>query len=246
MTQNITSPARAALYYRLAEALKTDIESGRWQPGDQIPTELELGQRHGVSRTVVRQAVGLLVNSGVLRRVQGRGTFVLPPRLRQDPRRLISFTTDMLNRGLSPASKLLSAQLIPSSVDVAQRLEINPGDPVWEIERLRLADGKPMGLQTAFLPVRVCPDLAIDRLHGGSLYALLREQFGILPKNATETYIAVELSKEEARALEVSEGAAALAVERTTRDAIGQIFEYVRSVMRGDRYQISLELETED
>lgn len=233
-------------YFRLAEALRCDIESGRWCPGDQIPTEQELGERHGVSRTVVRQAVGMLANSGLLRRIQGRGTFVASPRVRQDPHRFRSFTADMRGRGLTPDSRLLSADLAPATPDVAQRLGLSQGDPVWEVTRLRMADGEPMGLQSAYLPVRVCPDLAVDRLEGGSLYSLLQEQFGIAPRRANETYIAVSLTKEEARLLHAREGAAGLAVERITVDATGQVFEYVRSVMRGDRYQISLELEAEE
>jgi GntR family transcriptional regulator len=204
---------------------------------------VELGKIHGASRAVVRQAVGMLANSGMLRRAQGRGTFVATPRLRQDPHRLLSFTADMLNRGLTPGSTLLSTQLVPVSQNLAERLELAEGDPVWEVIRLRRAEGEPMGLQTAYLPARVCPDLPVDRLREGSLYSLLREQYGIVPARANETYIAVELSMEEARLLAVGEGAAGLAVERITRDSNGRVFEYVRSVMRGDRYQISLELE---
>lgn len=245
-TPNVVSPALVPLYIRLAEAIRSDIEAGRWCPGDQIPTEQELGQRHGVSRTTVRLAVGLLVSSGLLRRAQGRGTFVAPPRLRQDPHRLLSFTADMVTRGLKPASTLLSTQLMPAGEEIAARLEIGAADPVWEVRRLRKADGEPMGLQVAYLPARVCPDLSTDRLQTGSLYALLREQFGIVPRHASETYIAVELQKEEARLLGVSEGSAGLAVERVTRDSAGRIFEFVRSVMRGDRYQLLLELEAED
>lgn len=233
------------LYLRLAEAIRSDIESGRWKPGDQIPTESELGKIHGVSRAVVRQAVGLLVNREILRRAQGRGTFVAAPRLRQDPHRLLSFTADMLNRGLTPGSMLLHARLVTASWDLAERLDLAEGDPVWEIARLRLAGGAPMGLQTAYLPARVCPDLPVDSLREGSLYSMLREHYAIVPTRASETYVATGLSKEEARVLQTSEGAACLAVERTTRDAGGRVFEYVRSVMRGDRYQISLELEAE-
>jgi GntR family transcriptional regulator len=246
---NSTSPTSTTLaphYFRLAEALRSDIETGRWGSGDQIPTEQELGLRHGVSRTVVRQAVGMLVTSGLLRRVQGRGTFVASPRVRQDAHRFRSFTADMRSRRLTPDTKLLSAELVPANSEIAERLWLSQGDPIWEVTRLRLADGKPMGLQTAYLPARVCPDLAIDRLEKGSLYSLLLEQFGIVPKRANETYIAVSLTKEDARLLDTRDGAAGLAVERITSDATGRVFEYVRSVMRGDRYQISLELEAEE
>jgi GntR family transcriptional regulator len=244
-TPNRPTNAAGPLYARLADSILLNIESGRWRPGDQIPTEIELGRAHGVSRAVVRQAVGTLATKGILRRAQGRGTFVASARLPQGPRRLLSFTQDMLSRGLTPGSTLLSAHLAPATGEVAERLKLGEGDPVWIVSRLRRAGNEPMGLQTAHLPARVCPDLPIDRLGQGSLYSLLRERYGIVPARASETYVATELSKEEARLLETRAGAAGLTVERTTFDGSGRVFEYVRSVMRGDRYQVSLELEAE-
>ena len=69
------------LYYQLQEVLKERIESGTWQPGDTLPSEPELARRYGVSRVVVRQALGILEADHQVVRVQGRGTFVAEPKL---------------------------------------------------------------------------------------------------------------------------------------------------------------------
>lgn len=76
------------LYYQLAEALKERLEAGVWAAGDRFPSELELSQEFGVSRMVVRPALGLLVGDGNLERIKGSGTFVRPAKARIEVRGL--------------------------------------------------------------------------------------------------------------------------------------------------------------
>ena len=68
------------LYYQLKLHIESQIRSGIWRPGDQVPSESDLGEKFHISRTTVRQALGELVNQGLLTRVQGKGTFVAHPR----------------------------------------------------------------------------------------------------------------------------------------------------------------------
>jgi GntR family transcriptional regulator len=69
------------LYYQLQEVLKEQIESGRWAPGEALPSEPELARRFGISRVVVRQALAILEDDRQIVRVKGRGTFVAPAQL---------------------------------------------------------------------------------------------------------------------------------------------------------------------
>ena len=69
------------LYYQLQEVLKEQIESGRWPPGEALPSEPELARRFGVSRVVVRQALAILEDDRQIVRIKGRGTFVAQPKL---------------------------------------------------------------------------------------------------------------------------------------------------------------------
>ncbi|MEQ1807670.1 MAG: FCD domain-containing protein [Burkholderiaceae bacterium] len=81
---------------RLASLLAAQVEGGALTPGDRLPTEAQLALRHGVSRTVVREAVHQLKSRGLLRSRQGSGVFVaIPPRnqpLAFDPKVLESMT----------------------------------------------------------------------------------------------------------------------------------------------------------
>ena len=94
MTMAPNALARPTLADRLATLLGTQIERGRLGPGDRLPTEAQLCVAHGVSRSVVREAVHRLKSRGLVAARQGSGVFVAPPASHQalafDPRVLES------------------------------------------------------------------------------------------------------------------------------------------------------------
>jgi len=231
----------APLYYRLQQAVRDRIAAGEWCPGDQIPTIREFGETYGVSRITVVQALHGLAREGLLTRRQGKGVFVAEPKIEQGPIRLLSFTDDITRRGHRPSTRMLDVRRERASPELATRLELSTGDPVIVLDRLRLADVEPMGVQHAFLPERLVPGLA-DTQPIESLYRLLRDRYSIVPARATETFEPIVLDRETARLLSVAPGSPAFAVERITRDRANRAFEFVKSTMRGDRYKVVLEL----
>jgi GntR family transcriptional regulator len=116
-------------------------------------------------------------------------------------------------------------------------------DRVWVVERLRTANGEPMGLQRAYLPYGRFAELGSLLVDNVSLYQILAQHYQVHPVRAVETYSAVALSDAEAAMLEQVSGCPAFAVERTTWASDGAIIEYVRSVMRSDKYHYSVELQ---
>src|SRR5579863_5096919 len=83
------------LYHQLQAVLKAEIESGKWRPGDQLPTESQLTGLYQVSKITVRQALEELAELGYIRREHGRGTFVERRKFDEGPRELTSFTEEM-------------------------------------------------------------------------------------------------------------------------------------------------------
>lgn len=233
-----TSPL--PLYFQLQERLRATIESGEIKPGVQIPSEGELCRRYGVSHATVKQALGNLVNQQLLYRVRGKGTFVAEPRVQKGPRKLQSFTEEMRTLGAPVSSRVLDARVVPASAVVADKLHLGEGEPVTLIRRLRLASDRPIALQDAFLATARCPDLLAEDL-SGSLYEHLR-RFGLHPTQAHETYSAAALSHTEAALLGMVAGSPALRCERVSKSADGQAIEYVQSIMRGDLYEVNIEL----
>jgi GntR family transcriptional regulator len=230
------------LYHQLKAMILRQIQAGRWHPGDRLPTEDEWMARYGVRKITVRQAMRDLAQLVYVRREQGRGTFVQRPPLEEGPRELTSFTGEMRTHGLTARSRVLDHGVLPAPEDVAAALGVAPQTPVFRLHRLRLADGAPMGLQTAYLEARLVPGIEKLTFEDASLYKILAEQYGLHAAGARETHRAVLVTNDEAALLRVPSGSPALAAERLTSLADGRPLEYVVSVMRGDRYRIVLDL----
>ena len=230
------------LYHQLKTIILREIEAGRWPPDAQLPSEDELARRFKVSKITVRQALRDLAAEGFIRREQGRGTFVERRRLQQGPRELTSFTGEMRSHGLVPASKVLEQSTVPATRDVAIALTIEPGTSVFRLRRLRLADGQPMGIQTAYLPSHLVPGIGETTFGDASLYDVLQTRYGLHPASARETYCVRLIRRDEAELLRVPVRSPAMTAERITLLSDGQPFEFVQSVMRGDRYKIVVDL----
>jgi GntR family transcriptional regulator len=235
---------RMPLYEQVKEHILDRVASGAWAVGTPIPPEKDLCQMLSVSRQTVVRALGDLARSGVLERRQGIGTFVSQPRVVHGPLRLQSFSEEMADRGLDARARLLFVGEEQAPPEIRQRLHLSPRDQVARIRRLRLAGGgQTMGIQDAFLPVRLVPALTSDtgRLEG-SLYRILQEVYGLRLARAVETVTPSRLCGPEAAMLQCPSGTLAFHVERVTYDDEGRPVEFVRSRMRGDRYRYVLEL----
>jgi GntR family transcriptional regulator len=115
------------LYVQLRDALQGHIESGAWEPGDQLPGDQELCEVYGVSRTVVRQALQELSFQGSIIRHRGRGTFVAEPKISSTSlvHSIMGFHEDMVERGLVMSSEVLEKVMLPANPKVAHYLDLD-------------------------------------------------------------------------------------------------------------------------
>lgn len=210
------------------------------EPGEKLPSERELAQRYGVARMTVRGVIGRLAQQGLVHRVQGQGTFVSEPRLAQ-PASLTSFTEDMIARGLTPGSIILAQEVVTAPRPVAVRLELGANERIVRIERVRSGDGDPIALERAHLPARRFPGLEDVDLVEHSLYGTLSAEYGCELGTSRQRIAAVTLSHAEAHLLHAEEGTPALQIERVACDLEGTPVEFVRSVYRGDRFELHTE-----
>src|SRR5512146_670616 len=137
--------AALPLYAQLRDALLREVKDGGLQPGDRFPTEAAIRERYRVSRATIRQALADLEAGGVIRKVQGLGTFVAVPKIRHVPL-LTSFTELASSQGFTPSHRVLSSSTEQAPAEVAAELGLADGAPCRFLRRLFLADGEAVGL----------------------------------------------------------------------------------------------------
>ena len=209
------------------------------EPGTPLPTERELAARFGTSRTTVRQALAALVLDGRLERTQGSGTYVAEPKLVQ-VRQLTSFTDDLRRQGRDPSGTVLDVAREPADATLAARLDVPVGTVVHRVERLRGAGGQPLAHEIAHLRGPL-PRLRHELSRRGSLYATLREAYGIRLARVEDQVQTALAGPREAQLLEVDVGLPMLVIQRTGWATDGRPVEYTRSTFRGDRFSFIAE-----
>jgi GntR family transcriptional regulator len=235
----ITRQTGVTAHAQIEDWLADAIAARQLKPGDRLPTEHELAAWLGVSRMTLRHALGELAQRGLVTKTVGRngGTFVAEAKLEQDLTTLAGFSEQLRRHGKVAGARVLAATQIPASPAAAAALALAEGDPVHEVRRIRLADGRPMVIEHSLFPAGLFPDLLDCRLDG-SLYELLEERYGQRPYRARESLEPVIAGVREAEALEVDEGAPLMLVERTAYSRAGQPLEFARDLFRSDRTRV--------
>jgi len=226
-------------YHQLKEILREQCIS--WEPGQLIPSELELCQMYSVSRTTVRKALDHLTQEGLLYRIQGKGTFVAPPKLRERfVHQAAGIYEDMASRGVTIRTQVLEQAVVPANKLVAPELQLVVGSPVIKLVRLRFVNDEPLLVSTSFLPYRLFPGLENEDFTNVSLYAVLREKYSVQLGHGTRLVEAVPCTDEEAELLQIAPATPLLVVSGTMYSTEGQPVDCGFARHRGDRSQIEI------
>ncbi len=229
------------IYYQLKEFLKESIEKGEWLPGQLIPSERELSERFGISRMTVRQAVTDLVRDGYLKRQRGKGTFVAEKKIERSLGLVTGFTEEMLLRGHVPGTEVKGFAVLPADPEMAQLLQIEEGASIYEIKRLRLADGIPMAFETNYIPVERLPGLTKEKMER-SLFEYVENELSLTISHGRRNIEASIARKGESHILGIPEGSPVLLIRGITYFSDGKPMEIVKSIYRGDRYTFTVDL----
>lgn len=205
---------------------------------ERLPTEREFAETFGFNRLTIRRALDQLVADGVVYRIQGAGTFVRDHRIAKSIE-LTSFSEDMLERGMTPTSEVLSLRREPAGMTVGYALGLSPMHDVVRIRRVRSGDDVPICLEDVRISQDLVPGLLEAEL-ADSLYDTLSTQHGLQIENANEIIEATVLEPSQAELLGVPAFSPAFRITRTSRDARGRAIEYAQSCYRGDKYSFQL------
>ncbi|MFC9228626.1 GntR family transcriptional regulator [Streptomyces decoyicus] len=240
-------------YRRIADALKQAIAAGEFRPGDRLPGENDLMERHGVARMTARQALGVLTSEGLAEARQGAGVFVRgfqPIRRRGVPR----LAREQWGQGRSVwAADVAERDLVVDAVtvdeeqasgDVAARLDIAPGDAVTVRRRRFVLDGKPVLLSTSYLPADLVAGSAIAQpdTGAGGTYARLAE-LGAAPARFREEVRSRMPAPEEADRLRLPAGTPVILISRTAMTADGRTVEANEMILDSSAYVLEYDFD---
>lgn len=162
------------LYVQVYTTIRKRIESGEYPPRTLIPSEATLIRELNVSQITVRRALLELQTAGYVRKKQGIGTFVLPDRKQDNSFQLISLTEQIRKQGKVAHSVILSLEKVPASIEVAEALQVLPGEPTTFLRRLRFASDDIVGLNETYINPFLGIDLNLSNFHqNDSLYKFL-------------------------------------------------------------------------
>ncbi|WP_456506081.1 GntR family transcriptional regulator [Arthrobacter sp. UYCu723] len=227
--------ASLPMYRQLCDQLTLEISNRKLAPGYRLPGEHGMCELYGVSRTVVRQALGQLEHDGVIERVKGKGTFVAPRKVSESlVHTLRGLYADVESRGGSIYSDVRRREVVPADDTVAEALRIPAGGPVVVLERLRYVEDSPWSLTTTYLPGDMAEVVLGADLRNQSLYAVLARN-GIRAHHGIRSVEATVANKTQAEALGIVKGAPLMQLRSIVYDAADRPLEFFIAHHRGDQ-----------
>jgi DNA-binding GntR family transcriptional regulator len=228
---------RVPYYLRIRDHFASLIEAGTLAPQSKLPPERAVGDAFGITRMTIRQALFQLEAEGLIYRLNRRGWFVSPPRLRYDPTANTSFTENVMEQGRVAGTTILSKQQVGASQWESAQLGCALGAPIFVINRLRTVDERAVLVEQIHVRAERCPgllDYPLDR----SMTGLMAEKFGIVEHRTQINMRPTALSEFPAKALGVAVGTPSLYLSRTIFDPFNEVVELDQEFWRYDAIEI--------
>ena len=228
------------LYNKIYNELKDYILSKKLNEGEIFFSEKEIMNHFGVSRITVRKAMDLLENEGLIKKSSGKKTIVTSNKEILQAKVYNGFSRD--NKSHKITSQLLDFSIINPDERIRSQLDLNKGEEVYKLSRIRSVENEIYGLNIAYIPkkyINLSKNDFVDE--DSSLYALF-ERNNIVVSNATERIEAILSIKEMNEILSMSDHKPLLFIERTTKDRKNRIVEFVEIYYKSDKYKYEVKL----
>ena len=233
MTKTAEVGYDAPIYLQLREVVRSKIEDGEYAPGTAIPSENTLAATYGINRLTVRSAIDALVSEGVLKRVQGKGVYVVA-QIERDLEVLGGFTQTMNEKNLETRKKILLKGQRRAGEKFAKLFDISEDDMLYYIKRLDYANEEPIAIQEIFIPYNLVPKMEGIDLSVFSMFEIYKF-YGINPVRALQTLDLVQLTQSDARLININKDQTVFLFGCTTYDEQDRVIEYSKSYTRGDK-----------
>ncbi|MDO4489350.1 MAG: GntR family transcriptional regulator [Eubacteriales bacterium] len=234
---NLNNTSGVPLYIQLSNRLQELIQDGTYKKGEKIPSEDELGTMYSVSRVTVRKALDVLVQDGVLRRSHGLGTFVANSIFIESPYAQGSFTASCKQQGVTPSTKILHMEKVEAKDKIAADMGIKKGAHVYELRRLRLANGLASIYEIDYISCEMGDKLLSENLEDASLLAVIEKKCGMRYDGVQDMFDIAYATGETAKSLDCKEDTPLLCVYQKVYSTDKKVMYVNNQYIRSDRYK---------
>ncbi|MBW1697712.1 MAG: GntR family transcriptional regulator [Deltaproteobacteria bacterium] len=233
------------VYYRLQRTIQEDIETGRWKPGECIPSEKALAEQHHVSIGTVKKALLNLAHEGYLYRLQGKGTFVAGTTLQRESLRYYRLLKQFGGTEASLTVRLLNINTIRCFKPVTRYLGMTGNQKLFEIKRLFLSDETPVVYHISYLPVKMFQ--ALDELPKSlfekiTMYKALEKHYGLPTIYNHELFTTIRADVEISKRLKIPKASPILFIEMLSFTYKDRPYEYRKSYIATTERKIFREI----
>ncbi len=229
------------LYQQVYDEIVKRLSSGYWKAGDSLPSEFSLASELGVSQGTVRKALNQLVSENILRRRQGKGTYVAELSKESSLYRFFRYR-ELGGESVIPKTTIISVKRREATQREQEKLSLVKNINVVEMVRVRSIEGKPAIYERVLQPLAVFPGIDEDEAIPNSLYAYYQEKYGISIIEVKDELRAVKLDKEVAKHLNVEVGEASLMTERSSINIDGRVVEWSQAYCSTNNFVYSVTL----
>ena len=231
------------VYKKVQNYILESIDNDLFEEGEQIPSEHILAKKFGVSRMTVNRAIVELSQQGVLKRIQGSGTFVAGKRVASPPIRIVDISKEIQDRGSAYKIEMITQKLLSSPKSIAKKLEIPEGETVYFCHLLHLENDVPLAMEKRYVSRTLVPKFFEQDFLKISPGKYLLSHYDLVEMD--QTIEAMITTEELEKFLQIDENSACLAIKRRTWSTIGLI-SYAEFTYPACRYKLQSHLTLRD
>lgn len=223
----------------VVEKIEYFIDQNQLRPHDKLPSERQLCEVLGTSRTTLRSAIKRLIMEGVIYSKRGAGTFVAPQKLVRNLQDMESLSKSAMAANKVLSTKVLYADIIECNKELSKRMKLMLGSKIYSLQRLRLIDGIPAMMELAYIDYSLCKGIEQYDFSQESLYRILEEVYNVKIDHGSESLSVTYVSEQEGELLDVENGTPVFYLTGNVYNEDEKTIEFYKSIIRADQIRFS-------
>lgn len=224
-------------YMEIYNEFVSNIENNILLPEEKLTSEAQLMKYYNVSRDTIRKSLNLLEQNGYIQKIKGKGSFVLDRNKFNFPvSGITSFTELAKSMGEKVETKVVELSLKEVDERLKSKLELEDGDYIWKVSRVRNIDGENIILDKDYLAAKCVKTLTLD-VCKNSLYKYIEEDLGLKISYAKKEITVKKATEEDKRYLDLGIEDMVVVVKSFTYLEDTTLFQYTESRHRTDKFK---------